>query len=86
MGHWAFPSSGYALGDEMWNATLWTIVANTNTTGLRVGRDILNAYYGNISGSSYEAHLGSYIFPCNSSSRLHLRVSVTVASPYLAPM
>lgn len=63
-GYWLFSSTGYAIGGNAFNKTTITGIADTGTTLLMLPTAIVDAYYAQINGSSYDSTNSGYIFPC----------------------
>lgn len=64
-GYWMFSTSGYQIGDQSFEDTAITGIADTGTTLLMLPTAIVDAYYAQISGSSYDSTNGGYVFPCD---------------------
>ena len=64
-GFWEFTGSGYAVGSGSFQSTSIDAIADTGTTLLLLDDDIVEAYYDQVSGSSYDNSQGGYTFPCS---------------------
>lgn len=64
-GYWMFTSTGYQVGDNAFQSTSISGIADTGTTLLMLPVEIVKAYYAQIEGSSYDTTNGGYIFPCS---------------------
>lgn len=64
-GYWMFTASGYQVGDNAFTTEAITGIADTGTTLLMLPADIVEAYYAQINGSSYDTVNSGYIFPCD---------------------
>ncbi|KAF3764431.1 microbial aspartic proteinase [Cryphonectria parasitica EP155] len=66
-GYWMFSSSGYQIGDATFTSTSIKGIADTGTTLLMLPTAIVEAYYDQVAGASYDSSQGGYTFPCTSS-------------------
>lgn len=64
-GYWMFTTSGFQIGDQAFNTTAVSGIADTGTTLLMLPVEIVEAYYAQVNGSSYDATNSGYIFPCS---------------------
>ena len=65
-GFWEFTSGGYAIGSSAFVTTSIDAIADTGTTLLYLPTTVVSAYYAKVSGATYSASQGGYIFPCTS--------------------
>ncbi|KAL1302689.1 hypothetical protein AAFC00_003052 [Neodothiora populina] len=65
-GFWRFTADGWAVGAaKSFNKTSFTAIADTGTSLMYLPQASVDAYYNSISGASYNAQVGGYIYPCN---------------------
>lgn len=69
-GFWEFVASGYSLGNGAQVSGSIDAIADTGTSLALVDDAIVNAYYANAAGATYNDTLGGVIFPCSSASSL----------------
>ncbi|RFU75768.1 aspartic ase [Trichoderma arundinaceum] len=64
---WEISVSGYRIGkdESKYVARVWNAIADTGTTLLLAPNDIVNAYYSQVSGSSFNNDVGMTVVPCN---------------------
>lgn len=60
-----FSTSGYQIGDETFNSTEITGIADTGTTLLMLPTAVVSAYYRQVSGAAYDPSQGGYTFACD---------------------
>ncbi|KAF4300736.1 putative aspartic endopeptidase pep1 [Botryosphaeria dothidea] len=64
-GFWEFKPSAYAVGDGATQTATIDAIADTGTTLLYLPRDVVSAYYEQVSGAQYSSNYGGYIFDCS---------------------
>lgn len=64
-GYWMMSTSGYQVGGQAFESTAITGIADTGTTLLMLPTAVVEAYYAQIAGSSYDSTNGGYVFPCD---------------------
>ncbi|KAI7348256.1 aspartic protease pepB [Hortaea werneckii] len=65
-GFWQFTAGGYSIGSgRSTSGSVGTAIADTGTTLLYLPNSIVNAYYSQVSGASYNSQQAGYIFPCS---------------------
>jgi len=65
-GFWQFPSTSYVInGKTSTNSSASPAIADTGTSLLLADDDVVNAYWGEVSGAQYDSTQGGYTFPCN---------------------
>ncbi|KAL8719088.1 MAG: hypothetical protein Q9225_003866 [Loekoesia sp. 1 TL-2023] len=64
-GFWEFTSNGYAIGSGTFNSLSIDSIADTGTTLLYLPSSVVSAYYGKVSGASYNSAQGGYTYPCS---------------------
>ncbi|KAL7792431.1 aspartic peptidase domain-containing protein [Trichoderma ceciliae] len=64
---WEISVSGYRIGsnETRYVARVWNAIADTGTTLLLAPDDIVNAYYAQVSGSTFNDDVGMILVPCN---------------------
>lgn len=60
-----FTSSGYSVGENAFNTVKISGIADTGTTLLMLPVEIVEAYYAQVNGSSYDTTNSGYVFPCD---------------------
>ena len=74
-GFWQFPSSTFSVGTgpEQTNQENSPAIADTGTSLLLVDDPVINGYYSQVHGASYDQAQGGVTFPCNAAlPDLHL--------------
>lgn len=61
-----FNTTGYKVGNQSFQMQQIRGIADTGTTLLMLPREVVEAYYGQVSASSYDTTNGGYVFPCAS--------------------
>ncbi|KAL8735769.1 MAG: hypothetical protein Q9166_000632 [cf. Caloplaca sp. 2 TL-2023] len=64
-GFWTFTSSGYSVGGGPSSNSPIEAIADTGTTLLYLPDNIVDAYYGSVSGANNDEQQGGYVYPCN---------------------
>lgn len=64
-GYWTFSTTGYQVGDQAFDSTAITGIADTGTTLLMLPEAVVQAYYAQVSGASYDSTQGGYTFACD---------------------
>lgn len=59
-----FNTSGFQIGDQTFNETIITGIADTGTTLLMLPTDIVAAYYAQVANATYDSLNGGFVFPC----------------------
>jgi hypothetical protein len=81
-GFWQFPSTKFAVGDQMFeNPQGSDAIADTGTSLLLVDQQVADAYYSNVQGAQLNAQVGGYIYPC--AAKLP-DMSVAIGDTYMA--
>lgn len=60
-----FSTTGYQVGDNAYQESPITGIADTGTTLILLPTDIAVSYYQTVNGSSYSSSQGGYVFPCD---------------------
>lgn len=60
-----FSTSGYQIGDQSFTSTTIKGIADTGTTLLMLPTAVVEAYYKQVSGASYDSTQGGYTFACD---------------------
>ena len=63
-GFWEFTSNGYAIGSGAFVSDSIDTIADTATPLTYLPTAIVKAYWAKVSGASYSAYAGGYVFPC----------------------
>lgn len=66
-GFWEYPSTSYKVGSTTHSQSGYTGISDTGTTLILMGDSAVQAYYSQVSGSSYDSSQGGYVFPCSAS-------------------
>ncbi|KZM25977.1 Aspergillopepsin I [Ascochyta rabiei] len=81
-GFWQFPSTKFAVGDQvMQNPQGSDAIADTGTSLLLVDQPVADAYYSKVQGAQLNAQVGGYIFPCGAKLP---DMSVAIGDTYMA--
>jgi Eukaryotic aspartyl protease len=64
-GFWEFTGTGYAIGTASFKSSSIDAIADTGTTLLLLDDSIVEAYYKQVSGASYDESQGGYVFSCS---------------------
>lgn len=65
-GYWEFFASGYSVGSGAEVSSSIDIIADTGTSLLLMDDNVINAYWGKVTGAVNNATVGGIIFPCTS--------------------
>ncbi|KAL1852608.1 hypothetical protein Plec18167_007702 [Paecilomyces lecythidis] len=65
-GFWGFTADGYSIGSDSSSDSI-TGIADTGTTLLLLDDSIVDAYYEQVNGASYDSSQGGYVFPSSAS-------------------
>jgi hypothetical protein len=63
-GFWEFTGTGYGVGDDNFTEQSIDAIADTGTTLILIEDSIVDAYYGQVDGASYDNSQGGYTFSC----------------------
>jgi aspergillopepsin I len=63
-GFWSLTTDGYAVGTKT-SQTAITGIADTGTTLIYVPKDVVSAYYNQVSSATYNSQQGGYTFDCD---------------------
>jgi len=64
-GFWAVDSASYKVGSQVYTNNDGQGIADTGTTLLLMGDDVVSRYYSKVSGATNDQTQGGYIFPCS---------------------
>jgi hypothetical protein len=64
-GFWEWTASGYAVGTGSVKATTIQGIADTGTSLFLLPSSVVTAYYGEVSGATYDLLQGGYTLPCS---------------------
>ncbi|KAL8676987.1 MAG: hypothetical protein Q9186_006547 [Xanthomendoza sp. 1 TL-2023] len=64
-GFWTFTSSGFSIGGRPISSSPIEAIADTGTTLLYLPDDIVNAYYGSVTGAKNDNEQGGFTYPCS---------------------
>lgn len=62
---WQIVASGYTVGGGQFQASQIAAFPDTGTWLVFLDNDIVNAYYSEVPGATYETDDAGYVFPCN---------------------
>lgn len=81
-GFWQFPSSKFAIGDQVFeNTQASDAIADTGTSLLLVDQPVAEAYYSQVQGAQLNAQVGGFIYPCAAALP---DISVAIGDSYMA--
>ncbi|OAL54362.1 acid protease [Pyrenochaeta sp. DS3sAY3a] len=81
-GFWQFPSTKFAVGDQMFeNPQGSEAIADTGTSLLLVDQQVAEAYYSQVRGAQLNAQVGGFIYPCGATLP---DMSVAIGDSYMA--
>ena len=64
-GFWQFPSTKFAVGDQLFSSPQASdAIADTGTSLLLVDQQVADAYYSQVKGARLNAQVGGFIYPC----------------------
>lgn len=64
-GFWEFTANGFGFGSNNFQQQNFQAIADTGTTLILIEDSIVEAYYGQVEGASYDSQQGGYTFDCN---------------------
>lgn len=81
-GFWQFPSTKFAVGDQVFeNPQGSDAIADTGTSLLLVDQQVAEAYYSQVQGAQLNAQVGGFIYPCGAKLP---DMSVAIGDTYMA--
>ncbi|KAF2829365.1 aspergillopepsin A precursor [Ophiobolus disseminans] len=81
-GFWQFPSTKFAIGDQVFeNPQGSDAIADTGTSLLLVDQQVADAYYSQVKGAQLNAEVGGFIYPCAATLP---DISVAIGDTYMA--
>lgn len=64
-GFWGFTPDSYTVGTTAGQATIGSAIADTGTTLMLLGDDVVSDYYSQVSGAQNDQSAGGYTFDCS---------------------
>jgi hypothetical protein len=64
-GFWEYDSTSYKVGSTTHSQSGYTGISDTGTTLILMGDSVVDTYYKQVSGASYDSSQGGYTFPCS---------------------
>ncbi|KAL6710415.1 hypothetical protein ACN47E_009361 [Coniothyrium glycines] len=81
-GFWQFPSTKFAVGDQLFsNPQGSDAIADTGTSLLLVDQQVAEAYYSQVQGAQLNQQVGGFIYPCGATLP---DMSVAIGDSYMA--